>query len=131
MKATGTNTAINTAVVAMIGPVTSFIAARAASKGRKPASSCRSTFSTTTIASSTTRPIARTMPSRLSMFSEKPSSSITTRVAISDTGMAMVGMIVVRQLCRKMKTTATTSSSACAKVTTTSCIDADTKRVVS
>jgi hypothetical protein len=52
------------------------------------------------------------MPSKLSMFSEKPSSSITARVAISDTGMAMVGMIVVRQLCRKMKTTATTSSSA-------------------
>ena len=41
MKATGTNTAISTAVVVMIGPVTSFIAARAASRGRKPASSCQ------------------------------------------------------------------------------------------
>jgi hypothetical protein len=37
------------------------------------------------------------------MLSEKPRASITTNVAISDTGMAMVGMIVVRQLCRKMK----------------------------
>ena len=32
MKATGTNTAISTAVVAMIGPVTSFIAARVAAE---------------------------------------------------------------------------------------------------
>ena len=30
---------------------------------------------------------------------------MTTSVAISDTGMAMTGMRVVRQLCRKMKTT--------------------------
>ena len=37
---------------------------------------------------------------------------MTASVAISETGMAIVGMIVVRQLCRKMKTTATTSSSA-------------------
>ncbi len=131
MKATGTNTAISTAVVAMIGPVTSRIASRAASSGRKPASSWRSTFSTTTIASSTTRPMASTIPSRLSMLSEKPSIFITTRVATSDTGMAMVGMMVVRQLWRKMKTTAMTSASASTSVMTTSCIAADTKRVVS
>ena len=43
----------------------------------------------------------------------------------------MVGMIVVRQLCRKMKTTATTSASASPSVTTTSCMAAETKRVVS
>ena len=101
MKATGTNTAISTAVVAMIGPVTSAIAFLAAASGGRPASSWRSTFSTTTIASSTTRPIASTMPSRLSMLSEKPKTYMIASVAISETGMAMVGMIVVRQLCRK------------------------------
>ena len=53
------------------------------------------------------------------------------RVAISDTGIAMVGMIVVRQLWRKTKTTATTRIRACAKVMTTSCMAAETKRVVS
>ena len=131
MKATGTKTAISTAVVAMMGPVTSLIALRAACNGGRPASSWRSTFSTTTIASSTTRPIASTMPSRLSMFSEKPSISMTTSVAISDTGMAMVGMIVVRQFCRKMNTTATTRARASASVISTSCIAAETKRVVS
>jgi hypothetical protein len=41
-------------------------------------------------------------------LSEKPNIFITMRVAISDTGIAMVGMIVVRQLWRKTKTTATT-----------------------
>ena len=35
------------------------------------------------------------------MLSEKPQTSITARVATSDTGMAMVGMTVVRQLWRK------------------------------
>ena len=65
------------------------------------------------------------------MLSEKPSISMTTIVATSDTGMAMVGMIVVRQLCRKMNTTATTSTSASPSVISTSCIEAETKRVVS
>ncbi len=97
MNATGTKTAISTAVVAMIGPVTSDIAACAAFRGGRPFSSCRSTFSTTTIASSTTRPIASTMPSRLSIFNEKPITCMTARVAINETGMAMVGMSVVRQ----------------------------------
>ena len=124
-------TAISTAVVAMIGPVTSDMAFFAAWSGGKPVSSWRSTFSTTTIASSTTRPIASTMPSRLSMLSEKPRTSITASVAISETGIAIVGMIVARQLCRKTKTTSTTRSSASLKVITTSCIAADTKRVVS
>ena len=125
------NTAISTAVVATMGPVTSDIALRVAARGGRPASSCRSTFSTTTMASSTTRPIASTMPSRLSMLSEKPQISMTARVATSDTGIAMVGMTVVRQLCRKTNTTATTSASASASVITTSCIEAATKRVVS
>ena len=39
------------------------------------------------------------------MLSEKPSTCITASVAISDTGMAIVGMSVVRQLCRKTNTT--------------------------
>ena len=46
--------------------------------------------------------------------------------------MAIVGMIVVRQLCRKMKTTKTTSSSASASVMTTSRIGGrdEARRVV-
>ncbi len=115
----------------MIGPVTSRIAATAAAIGDSPCSSCRSTFSTTTMASSTTSPIASTMPSMLTVLREKPRASITASVAISETGMAMAGMTVLRQLCRNRNTTAMTSASASPRVMTTSCIDAETKVVVS
>ena len=130
-KATGTNTAISTAEVAMIGPTTSFIAATAASTGDKPRSSWRSTFSTTTVASSTTSPIASTMPSMVTMLSEKPIASMAASVKTSETGIAVAGMIVVRQLCRNRNTTPITSASASASVTITSCIEADTNIVVS
>ena len=130
-KATGTNTAARTAVVAMIGPVTSRMAALAAASGARPFSSWRSTFSTTTMASSTTRPIAKTSPSMLTVLSEKPSAIITASVAMRDTGMAIAGMTVVRQLWRNRKTTAMTSNRASTSVTSTSCIEADTNMVVS
>ena len=66
------------------------------------------------------------------MLSEKPQISITASVATSDTGIAIVGMIVVRQLCRKTNTTSDDERSAPRpSVITTSCIEADTKRVVS
>ena len=42
------------------------------------------------------------------MLSEKPKICITASVAMSETGIAIVGMIVARQLCRKTKTTRTT-----------------------
>ena len=54
-----------------------------------------------------------------------------TSVAISETGIAMVGITVVRQLCRNTNTTAMTSASASASVIRTSCMEADTNRVVS
>ncbi len=72
MNAVGTNTAISTSAVAMIGLVTSRIACCAAAMGARPRAMLRSTFSTTTIASSTTMPIASTRPNSDSAFSEKP-----------------------------------------------------------
>ena len=53
---------------------------------RQPSSISRSTFSTTTIASSTTRPIASTSPNSVSVLIEKPSALITAKVPISETG---------------------------------------------
>jgi hypothetical protein len=58
------------------------VAATAAAIGDRPDSNWRSTFSTTTMASSTTNPIANTMPSMLTVLSEKPRTSITASVAI-------------------------------------------------
>ena len=65
MKAIGTNTERRTNVIAMIGAVISAIAFFVASAGDRFGSSSmtRSTFSTTTIASSTRMPIASTIAS--------------------------------------------------------------------
>ena len=68
MNAQGTKTAHSTSATATTGPVTSSIAFRAASRGDKPSSSQRSTFSTTTMASSTTIPIASTNPNSEILF---------------------------------------------------------------
>ena len=94
------NTARTTRVVAISAPVTSSIACRAASLESNPFSSMfREVFSTTTMASSTTIPIARIRPKSVSMFSEKPAASSTANVASSDTGMVIVGTRVARKFC--------------------------------
>ena len=96
MNATGTNTAASTRVIVTIGVVISAIAARVASSGCRPRSRYFSTFSTTMIASSTTRPIASTSPQSVSVLIEKPKAAISANVATSETGIAIIGMIVAR-----------------------------------
>ena len=56
----------------MIGPVISFIALMVASRTGSPFSSQRSMFSSTTIASSTTMPMASTRPNSVRLFRLKP-----------------------------------------------------------
>ncbi len=77
MKAIGTNTDSSTRVMAMIGPVICVIASRVASRGGMSGCSpiTRSTFSTTTMASSTTMPIASTSASSETVLAENPSAS--------------------------------------------------------
>src|SRR5258707_12059659 len=72
MNATGTNTESSTRVMAMIGAVISAIAFLVASAGVSSGCSSitRSTFSTTTMASSTTMPIASTMASNETELAE-------------------------------------------------------------
>ena len=110
MNATGTNTADNTSAIAMIGPLTSSIARWLASRGERPSSMCRSTFSTTTIASSTTMPIAKTSPNSDSVLIENPVASITAKVPTIEIGTATSGMIDARHVCRNRTTTITTIS---------------------
>ena len=80
----------------------------AAANGRIPFSMWRAMFSMTTMASSTTKPLAMlsAMSERLSML--KPNRYITANVPMSDTGTATAGISVARALLRKIKTTATT-----------------------
>ncbi len=60
----------------------------------------RSTFSHTTMASSTTMPMARISPKSVSRLIEKPRASMPLKVATSETMMAIAQISVVRKLCR-------------------------------
>ena len=131
MTAVGTNTAQSTRVMAMIAPVTSSIALRLASRGERPMAIHRSTFSTTTMASSTTTPMARTRPNSDRLLSENPSSTMQASVPISETGTAIIGTMVVRQFCRKTSTTMKTSTNASMRVWRTLAMDSSMNTVVS
>jgi hypothetical protein len=74
-KATGMNTAHSTSTMPMTAPCTSRIASKAACIGLICCSRIRrSTFSSTTMASSTTMPIASTMANKVRVLIEKPST---------------------------------------------------------
>ncbi len=133
MKATGTNTDSSTSVMAMIGAVISAIAFLVASAIERWGSSSitRSTFSTTTMASSTTMPIASTSASSDTVLAEYPSSSMTAKAPMIDTGTAISGMRVVLSLPRNRNTTSATSTKASPSVRITSMIVEVTNTVVS
>ena len=133
MKAVGMKTDSSTSVMAMIGPVTWPIAFSVASAGVRSGSCSRmcSTASTTTMASSTTMPIANTRASSEIVLAEKPIASMTAKVPIRVTGTAMIGMMVARRLPRKTKTTIETSTKASIRVVMTLLIVAWTNTVVS
>ena len=120
------NTAARMNAIATTGPETSSIAWMVASRGLMPWSMLCCTASTTTIASSTTMPIARTRPNMLVMLIEKPSSGNSANVPTIDTGTVSSGISVARQFCRNRNTTRMTSASASNSVTTTSLIAART-----
>ena len=83
----------------------------------------------TTMASSTTMPMASTSPKSDSMLSEKPRAAMTAIVPISDTGIASRGIRLARQFCRKRSTTTITSPTASKRVWMTALIDSRTKTV--
>src|SRR5665213_507637 len=131
-KLTGTNTEISTSDVATTALVTSRMAAEVASIAlAAPSSRCRCTFSMTTIASSTTNPVASVMPNSVSELIEKPNILMNANVPISDTGIVTAGMIVARQSCRNRKMTTMTIRIASPIVRSTSLMESETTRVVS
>ena len=74
------------------------------------------TASTTTMASSTTMPIASTRPNIDNVLTEKPRTGKKMNVPMRETGIVSSGMIVARMFCRKMKTTSVTSTNASTNV---------------
>ena len=93
---TGTNTAINTSEVAKTAPNTSFIVISVAVLGSFPSCICRCVFSSTTIASSTTKPTARTRPNKINRFIENPNKCIKINTPIKETGIAQKGINAAR-----------------------------------
>ena len=53
-------------------------------------------------------PTASTRPNSDRLFSENPSAESTAKVPTSETGIATIGMIEARQVCRNRNTTPTT-----------------------
>src|SRR5262245_10015470 len=88
-NAAGTNTAISTSVIPMIGPSSSRMALTVASCGVRPCSMYFAAPSTTTIASSTTMPIARIMANRVVKLTENPNAAMAAKEP-----MMVIGMVV-------------------------------------
>ena len=114
------NTAIREILIDMTVKPTSRAPFIAASNGFIPASTCRMMFSSTTMVSSTTNPLAivRAMSERL--FSEKPARYMTVKVPTSETGTEMAEMAVARKLRKNRKTTRMTSATEMMRVNSTS-----------
>ena len=116
----GKYTATSVSVIAITGRATSLAPISAASRGCLPSSICRCTFSTTTIASSTTSPIAITIASSVSRLIEKPINQTRNKTVINDSGMATIGIATTRNEPRNNRMTSTTIMDASINVLPTS-----------
>ena len=76
----------------------------------------RETFSTTTIASSTTRPTDNTMARTVSRLNEKPMAIINAMAPSKEIGIVTSGTSAVRNEPMKSKTTIPTSNTVSASV---------------
>ena len=131
-KPMGIKTAVSTSVIPIIAGVISAMASRVASRGERFFSSIsRSTFSTTTMASSTIIPIASTMPNMVRILIEYPLNSITVKVPSSATGATIAGISVQRIFCKNSNITRKTRTIASTNVCTTFMMDSFTNGAVS
>ena len=111
MNATGTKMTTSDSVVAMTASPISEVASMAACFGVAPFSSTnRKMFSSTTIASSMTMPVASDSASIVMLLSVKSSARITAKVPMMEIGMARPAISVTRRLRMKRKTTSAAST---------------------
>ena len=110
MNSSGMNTATSDTLIDNTVKPTSLAPSSAALKRSIPASMWRLVFSSTTMASSTTKPVATVSAIRLRLFRLKPSKYMTPKVPSSDTMVATAGMTVARALRKNALTTSTTSA---------------------
>ena len=131
MKRSGMNTATSETLIDSTVKPTSLAPSSAAFMRSMPASMWRAVFSSTTIASSTTKPVATVIAIRLRLLSEKPSRYITPNVPSSETIVATAGITVARTLRRKTLTTTTTRTIEIRSVISISCSEARIELVLS
>ncbi len=121
MKRIDTNTATSDRFIDRRVNPTSLAPCSAAAIGAMPSSTCREMFSSTTMASSTTRPVATISAISDRLLSEKPHRYITAQLPTSATGTAVTGIIAARKLARNSSTTKTTRATAMSSVRCASC----------
>ncbi len=125
-------TAQSTRAVEMIGPDTSPIAWRVAAMGSRPRAMFRSTFSTTTMASSTDDADGEDQAEQgQGVQAEAQHQQDREGPDQGQPARASKGMIEARHPCRNSTTTMTTSTMASNRVCSTALIDSCTKPVVS
>ena len=120
----GMNTAISDRLIDTTVKPTSRAPFSAASRGAIPPSIWRETFSSTTIASSTTNPVAIVSAISERLLRLNPQRYMTPNVPINDTGTATLGISAARALRRNRNTTRITSDTAMISVRSTSRSDA-------
>jgi hypothetical protein len=131
MNEAGRNTEISTSVMPTIGANSTSMARIAASWPFMPCSILWAAPSTTTMASSTTMPIASTIANSVERLMVKPSAAIAANAPMMVTGTVVAGTSMARQSCRNSRMTASTRRPASISVMYTSRTDAETNVVVS
>ena len=114
-------TATNEMLMEMTVKPTSLAPCKAASRRGMPASMWREMFSSTTMASSTTKPVATVRAISVRLFTEKPAKAITPKVPRIETGTTTAGISVTRMSRRKRKTTNVTRTTERMSERSTSC----------
>ena len=108
-KITGINTTASVIEVDITAKKISLLPSLAACFKGKPSSNFLKIFSVTTIPSSTTKPVASTIASKVNTFIEKPAMYMIKKVAISEIGISIKGLMAISQFLKKKKITSTTN----------------------
>ena len=96
MNSSGMNTATRLTEIETTVKLISLAPMIAALRGSSPSSVWRTMFSSTTIASSTTKPVARVSASSDRLLSVKPKKYMPANVPMAATGKTIAGMKVAR-----------------------------------
>ena len=119
-KITGKKTTANVKEVEITAKKISLLPSKAAFRIGIPCSNFRNIFSVTTIPSSTTKPVANTIPKSVSTLMVNPKRYMIKNVAISEIGISIKGRMAINQFLKKKNITKTTNPNEMRRVSSTS-----------